>query len=82
MREGGVVRALQKVRDRSRGESQECGRRAEELLDDLLQGHLAVWMSQHQRLGAQSSLHCLDEYVTGIILDHAFGGHLCALDNV
>ena len=73
MREGGVVRALQKVRDRSRGESQECGRRAEELLDDLLQGHMAVWASQHQRLGAGSPLHSLDFGVLDIISQAAFG---------
>ncbi|KAJ1477157.1 hypothetical protein T484DRAFT_3043734 [Baffinella frigidus] len=82
MREGGVVTALKKVRDRRRRESVECSMRAEELLDELLQGHLAVWMGQHPRLGSHSSLHCLDEYATGIILDYAFGGHLCALDNV
>jgi hypothetical protein len=73
MREGGVVSALEKVRDRGRRESVECSQRAEELLDELMQGHLAVLMSQHPRLGTKSSLHCLDEYATGIILDYAFG---------
>ena len=82
MREGGVVSALKKVRDRRRRETVECSKRAEELLDELMQGHLAVLMSQHPRLGTNSSLHCLDEYATGIILDYAFGGRLCALDNV
>ena len=61
------------MRDRRRGESQECGRRAEELLDDLLQGRVAVWASQHQRLGAGSPLHSLDLGVLDIISQAAFG---------
>jgi hypothetical protein len=75
MREGGVVRALETVRARGRGESLSCSLRAANLLDELQQGHLAVCMAQHPRLGAGSSLHCLDENATAIILDYAFGGH-------
>ncbi|KAJ1476910.1 hypothetical protein T484DRAFT_1964596 [Baffinella frigidus] len=67
MRAGGVVGALEKVRGRSRGESVECSKKAEHLLDVLMQGQLAVCMGLHSRLGAESSLQCLDDNPAGII---------------
>jgi len=46
------------------------------VLDALLAGHIAVWMGQHRNLGAGSPLHLLDEFVIGMILDHAFGANV------
>jgi hypothetical protein len=60
--------------DRRRRESAECAQRADELLDALLEGHLAVLMSQHPRLGEASVLSVLDVGVLDIVIRHAFGG--------
>lgn len=77
LREAGMVQALKTVSARARGESDECAAFAHKFVGDLMRGHLAVWMAQHQRLGELSPLHQLDESVTGIILNQAFGGDIC-----
>jgi hypothetical protein len=73
MREHGLVIALHKVRDRSRRESLECSHRAQELLDEFLQGHIAVWMGHHPRLGKASVLTLLDHGVLDLVLHHVYG---------
>lgn len=78
MREATMVNALKMIRSRVRGEAQECAELASALHDTLLEQHTAIFMGQHMRLGEDSRLHSLDEYVTGLILDYSLGGRLCS----
>mmetsp|Transcript_102477 Transcript_102477/g.165142 ORF Transcript_102477/g.165142 Transcript_102477/m.165142 type:complete len:410 (-) Transcript_102477:63-1292(-) len=71
MRSGGMVQALRALVKRPKFHAG-----AMRVLDALLAGHIAVWMGQHRNLGAGSPLHLLDEFVIGMILDHAFGANV------
>lgn len=74
LRQVGMIRLMRLIKT-DMCVNDECKEMAGEIMEKLLEGHLAVWMSQHPRLGGQSPLHLLDEFVTGIILDHAFEHH-------
>ena len=49
------------------------------LVYQLLEGHVALWMAQHPRLGRASPLYPIDEYALALIIDFAFGGSICVL---
>eukprot|EP00960_Hanusia_phi_P060460 764510-Hanusia_phi.AAC.3 len=74
LRQAGMIRMMRQIKT-DICVSEECKQIASEIMEKLLEGHLAVWTGQHARLGAQSPLHLLDEFITGIILDYAFENH-------
>ena len=78
MRTAGIIQPLKAVRSRERSESAQCAEMATALMNRLLECHTAVLMGKHARLGGDSRLHSLDEYVTGLIIDKALGGQLCS----
>lgn len=70
-REAALIEAVQVVAEGARGESEVGVGQARELLGELRDRHLALWMCQHTRVGAVSRLHQLDESVTEIIASMA-----------
>mmetsp|Transcript_21576 Transcript_21576/g.71468 ORF Transcript_21576/g.71468 Transcript_21576/m.71468 type:complete len:425 (-) Transcript_21576:19-1293(-) len=72
IRLSGLIAGLQQIQLGLRNEPPQCRALAEQLLSSLLECHVAVCMGQHARLGADSPLMLLDDFVSSLILDMAF----------
>ena len=68
-----VVQALMLVCETGRGEPEGCRKEAEQAIEHFSGFHLALWMSQHPRLGGNSHLSLLDDYLLGMISRRALG---------
>ncbi len=52
------------------------------ILTYIQECHLAFCMGQNPRLGAASYVSLIDDYVSGIIMEFAFGGGLCQGESI
>mmetsp|Transcript_44781 Transcript_44781/g.112310 ORF Transcript_44781/g.112310 Transcript_44781/m.112310 type:complete len:428 (+) Transcript_44781:62-1345(+) len=82
LRASGAVKALRLVASRARGEPKDCAELAEVVLEKMLQRHLALSMGQHARLGRDSHISMLDDYVLGVIMEYSLGGNVCNVEDL
>uniref|UniRef100_A0A7S1HIT5 Uncharacterized protein n=1 Tax=Hemiselmis andersenii TaxID=464988 RepID=A0A7S1HIT5_HEMAN len=82
LRAVGAVKTLRLVASRARGEPRECAELAERVLERLLERHLALSMGQHERLGRDSYMSMVDDYVMGVIMEYALGGSVCSVEDL
>uniref|UniRef100_A0A7S0I038 Vacuolar protein 8 n=1 Tax=Hanusia phi TaxID=3032 RepID=A0A7S0I038_9CRYP len=73
VKESRIVLSLLTVCEQGRGEPERCKMEAEQAIENFRSFHLALWMSQHPRLGAVSNLSLLDDFLLGLISRLSFG---------
>lgn len=69
LRSAGIVDVLKNIRKGTRGEPHHCLQIANRLIVNLLPNQLAFWMGQHSRLGQNSPIFLVDEYLAEIIME-------------